>query len=109
MAYDERLAERVRTVLSDEFGVTEQKMFGGLAFMLRGNMCCGILGDDLLLRLGPERAPEAIADDGLEVMAFTGRPMKAFALAGPAEVAGVEDLRRWVAEAVAFAGSLPEK
>jgi len=109
VAYDEQLAERVRAVLSDEFGVTEQKMFGGLAFMLRGNMCCGVLGDDLILRLGPERAATAISEDGLRVMDFTGRPMRAFVLAEPSLVATDEDLRRWVGEAVAFAGSLPDK
>ncbi|MGI9021409.1 MAG: TfoX/Sxy family protein [Solirubrobacterales bacterium] len=109
MAYDERLAERVRAILSDEFGVTEQKMFGGLAFMLRGNMCCGVLGDELILRLGRDRVPGAIADEGLEQMDFTGRPMRAFAMAKPASLAAEEDLRRWVAEAVAFAGALPEK
>jgi len=109
MAYDEALADRVRVILSDEFGVTEQKMFGGLAFMLRGNMCCGIVGGDLMLRLGKERGPAAIAEDGLAVMDFTGRPMRAFALAKPAIVAVDADLRRWVGEAVAFAGSLPEK
>jgi TfoX N-terminal domain len=109
VAHDEALADRVRTILSDEFGVTEQKMFGGLAFMLRGNMCCGVLGEDLILRLGPERAPAAIEEPGLRVMDFTGRPMKAFALAEPAAVAGDAELRRWVGEAAAFAGSLPEK
>jgi hypothetical protein len=109
VAYDEQLAERVRAVLSDEFGVTEQKMFGGLAFMLRGNMCCGVLGDDLILRLGPERAATAISADGLRMMDFTGRPMRAFVLAEPSLVATDEDLRRWVGEAAAFAGSLPEK
>jgi hypothetical protein len=88
--------------------VTEQKMFGGLAFMLRGNMCCGVLGQDLILRLGPDRAPEAIKEDGLRVMDFTGRPMKAFVLAEPSTVATEADLRRWVGEAIAFAGSFPE-
>ncbi len=109
MAYDEQLADRARAVLSDEFGVTEQKMFGGLAFMLRGNMCCGVLGEDLILRLGPERARTAIADDGLEVMDFTGRPMKAFAIAPSPAIADDAKLRGWIGEAVAFAGSLPEK
>ena len=109
MAYDEVLADRVRAILSDEFGVTEQKMFGGLAFMLRGNMCCGVLGDDLILRLGPERVAAAVEREGLGVMDFTGRPMKAFALADPASVAGDAELGRWVAEAVAFAGALPAK
>jgi hypothetical protein len=109
MAYDEQLADRVRAVLSDEFGVTEQKMFGGLAFMLRGNMCCGVLGEDLILRLGPDRGPGGIEEDGLRVMDFTGRPMKAFVLAELTVVESDEDLRRWVGEAVALAGSLPEK
>ena len=109
MAYDEQLAERVRAVLSDEFGVTEQKMFGGLAFMLRGNMCCGILGDDLILRLGPERGKTALDEPGISVMDFTGRPMKAFVMAEPSAVASDAGLHRWVSEAVTFAGSLPEK
>ena len=109
MAYDEQLAERVRAVLSDEFGVTEQKMFGGLAFMLRGNMCVGVMGDDLILRLGPDRGPTALEEPGISVMDFTGRPMKAFVMAEPATIASDDDLRRWVGEAVAFAASLPEK
>ena len=109
MAYDEQLADRVRAVLSDEFGVTEQKMFGGLAFMLRGNMCCGVLGDALILRLGPEGGAAALEQPGIGQFDFTGRPMKAFVMAEPSTVAADEDLGRWVGEAVAFAGSLPER
>jgi hypothetical protein len=109
VAYDERLADRVRALLSDEFGVTEQKMFGGLAFMLRGNMCCGVMGEDLILRLGPEGGASALEEPGIGQFDFTGRPMKAFVVAEASAIAAEEDLRRWVGEAVAFAGSLPDK
>ena len=58
MAYDEKLANRVRTLLADRPDVTERHMFGGLTFMVAGHMCCGVNGDELILRLGPDRRPK---------------------------------------------------
>ena len=61
MAYDQALAERVRHILAEQSGVVEKKMFGGLTFMLKGNMCCGVLGDDLVVRLGPNGHQQGLA------------------------------------------------
>ena len=108
MAYDEKLADRVRDVLAGEDGVTERKMFGGLAFMVGGHMACGIVGDDLMLRLGAEGAEQALEHAHVRPMDFTGRPMTGMVYVGPAGVRGGA-LRTWVGRAVAFARSLPPK
>lgn len=109
MAYDETLANRVRVVLSDEFGVTERKMFGGLAFMLRGNMTVGITKDGLMVRVGKENHNEALALPHAHPMDFTGRPMTGFVYVDAAGIESDDNLRAWVGRGVAFAGSLPEK
>jgi TfoX/Sxy family transcriptional regulator of competence genes len=109
VAYNEALAGRIRTVLGGHEGLTERKMFGGLAFMLRGNMCCGVLGDDLMLRVGPERYDDALARPGTRPMDFTGRPMKGMVYVEATAVATDAKLRAWVEVAVGFAGELPAK
>ena len=76
MAYDEKLAARVRGALAGRGGVEEKKMFGGLTFMLRGKMCCGVLKGDLVLRVGPDRAAGALKSPHARPFDFTGRPMK---------------------------------
>ena len=108
MAYDEELADRVRVLLADEPGLTERKMFGGLAFMLNGNMACGIVKDELMLRLGAEGADAAHDEPHVREMDFTGRPMTGMVYVEPA---GLDDagLRRWVEQAAGFARSLPPK
>ena len=108
MAYDERLAERVRGVLPDPALITEQKMFGGLAFMVSGHMFCGVIKDELMLRLGPEGADQALARAHVRPMDFTGRPMKSMVLVGKDGLRGAA-LRRWVDTALAFARDLPAK
>lgn len=108
MAYDENLAERVRHVLAGEPGLTERKMFGGLAFMLEGHMCCGIVGDDLMLRLGVEGAEAALAKQHVRPMDFTGKPSAAMVYVAPEGLRG-RALRRWVEGASAFVRSLPPK
>lgn len=108
MAYDESLADRVRTALSAEDGLSERKMFGGLAFMLHGNMCCGIVGDRLMLRLGAELADEALGRPHVAPMDFTGRPMTGMVYVEPAGLRG-KALQAWVNMAAGFARSLPPK
>jgi TfoX/Sxy family transcriptional regulator of competence genes len=108
MAYDEQLAERVRDVLGETADVTEQKMFGGLAFMVRGHMVCGVVHDDLMLRLGPDGAEAAVDRPHVRPMDFTGRPMRSMVYVEPAGLAG-EALDDWVHAAVAFADRLPPK
>lgn len=109
MAYDERLAGRVRDVMAPAGVIGERKMFGGLTFMLNGNMWCGIVGDNLMLRLDPERADEALARPHVRPMDFTGRPMKGFVLVDPPGLAGDDQLRQWIGQAQDYVRSLPAK
>ena len=108
MAYDERLADRVRDVLEGDPGVSERKMFGGIAFMIDGHMACGIAGEELMLRLGPEGAEAALRRPGVRPMDFTGRPMKGMVFVAPQGLRGTA-LRRWVEAAAGFARTLPPK
>ena len=108
MAFDEQLAERVRVVLESDDGVTERKMFGGLAFMVNGNMACGIVKDELMLRLGAERADAALEHPHVREMDFTGRPMTGMVYVERGGL-GDAELRAWVQQAAAYASSLPPK
>ena len=83
MAYDEGLAERLRDVLNSRPGISEKKMFGGLAFMSRGYMFIGILGDVLMARVGPEYYREALTRLNVREMDFTGKPMKGYVFVDP--------------------------
>ena len=109
MAYDEQLAERVRKVLGERSGLTERKMFGGIAFMLAGNMCCGVSRDDLIVRTFPEDGEAALDEPDVRPFDMTGRPMTGFLLVGPGATASDEGLRGWVERAVTFAETLPPK
>lgn len=110
MAFDEDLAERVREVLpADEAGrVDERKMFGGLAFLFDGHMFVGIVGRELMVRLGPEGAAAALAREHVREMDFTGRPSKGMVFVQPAGL-GRGQLEQWVRDALAFARALPPK
>ena len=83
MAYDEKLADRVREVLQRRRGVSEKKMFGGLAFLVNGHMACGVQGDDLMVRVGPDAYDAALKKAGTRPMDFTGRPLKGMVYVGP--------------------------
>jgi TfoX/Sxy family transcriptional regulator of competence genes len=109
MAYDEALAARIRDHLSEESGIAEKRMFGGIAFLLNGNMCCGVHGNEVIVRVDPESAATALRETHVRVFDLTGRPMKGWLLVGSPGVASNEQLRRWVGKGVEFAGSLPAK
>lgn len=109
MAYDEKLADRVRTALTEREDVVEKKMFGGLAFMVAGSMACGIMGDDLLARVARDCYDEALARPHVRVMAFTGRPMRGFVIVGAAALETKARLKKWVDETVAVAVTQPKK
>src|SRR6516165_1294632 len=108
MGYDEQLAARVRALLSDRADVSERKMFGGLTFMVGGNMCCGVNKDELIVRLDPEREEGALSRPHTRAMDFTGRHMPGFITIRPQ---GLDDgrLDEWVREAVVRAALLPPK
>lgn len=109
MAYDKALAERVREALAGQPGLTERAMFGGVGFMVHGNMACGILKDELMVRVGPEKGTEALQRPGVRVFDLTGRAMKGWVVVSPEGLGTPEALKSWVDEGVAFATSLPEK
>ncbi len=109
MAFDELLAARIRDLLSGTEGLAEKRMFGGLAFLLNGNMCCGVHGDDVILRVDPQSAEEALREPHVRIFDMTGRPMKGWLLVGSEAVASDEQLRSWIGMGVQFAGSLPAK
>lgn len=109
MAYDEPTAARMRQALGAVDGVAERRMFGGLVFMVNGNMCCGVDNANLMLRVGPEQYAAALDEPYAGVMDFTGRPLRGFVVVQPAGFATESALQEWVSKAVAFVGTLPAK
>lgn len=109
MAYDEKLADRVRKALAGRKGLSEKEMFGGIAFMLRGNMCCGVVKDDLVIRIGLERYENALLQPHARPMDLTGRPLTGFVFVGPTGYKTDKALAKWVKQAVEFALTLPRK
>jgi TfoX/Sxy family transcriptional regulator of competence genes len=110
MAYDEALAARVRDQLDGEGGLTEQAMFGGLAFMLDGNMAVGVVSrGGLMVRVGPDGAEAALAQPHARVFDMGARPMKGWILVDRPGVESDEDLADWVGRGIDFARSLPPK
>ena len=109
MPYSEDLAVRIRVHLEGQQHLVERKMFGGICFMVSGNMCCGVAKEDMMVRVGPGGHEEALTQPGARPMDITGRPMKGFVLVGPKGTEEDDDLKRWVDRGVAFAKSLPAK
>jgi hypothetical protein len=109
MAYDTVLAERIRTVTAGHDGFAEKKMFGGIGFMLHGNMCVGIWKDSLIVRLDPEQADRALRQEHVRVFDVTGRPMTGWVLVDPPAIAADEALRGFIDEAMAYVALLPAK
>jgi TfoX N-terminal domain len=111
MAYDERLANRVRQALGrqQQTDFAEKRMFGGLAFMVRGHMCCGIVGSELMVRVGPEGYAEALAAPQAREMDFTGRPLTGMVYVEPAGFKTQRALDAWVGRGLAFVLSLRPK
>jgi len=106
MAYDARLAERVRRSLSRRKAVTEKKMFGGIAFLLRGKMCCGVLNDELVVRVGVARYRKALERPHVRPMDFTGRPLTGFVFVGRAGCQTDRALKKWLDGAIDFVSTL---
>ena len=109
MTYDLVLADRVRKVLRGKRNITEKEQFGGIGFLVRGNMACGVLKGSLLVRVGPDRHDEAMRMKGAGPFAITGRPSKGWVLVGPGGLKSEDGLRTWIEMGVEFAKSLPAK
>ena len=109
MAYDEQLADRVRSLLGPFPDIAERKMFGGLAFLLRGNMCCGVVGGQLMGRVGQGSYEAALHEPYVREMDFTGRPLRGFIYVAVEGIGSEGDLRAWVERGARYAESLPAK
>ncbi len=103
------MCERIRGILADRRDVSEKEMFGGIAFMIRGNMCVSIVKDDLMVRVGPEEHEELVQEPHVHPMDFSGRPMKGFLYVASLGLDADEDLERWVGYGLKHAMSLPAK
>lgn len=109
MAYDEGLAERLRDLLRDQNDVEEKKMFGGLCFMVSRHMCCGIVGEKLMARVGADNYETSLAKKHVQKMDFTGKEMKGLVYVDSDGISEDEDLSYWVNTCLQFTNSLPPK
>ncbi|MFG2793212.1 TfoX/Sxy family protein [Streptomyces sp. NPDC048419] len=109
MAYDEGLAERIRERLRADPEITEKRMFGGIAFLHRGNMAVGVTGDDLMVRVGPDATDAALTRPGARLFDMSGRPMRGWIVVAGSAVAEDDVLGEWIDEGQAFAAGLPVK
>lgn len=109
MPYDDSLAERIRPLISRRRGAAEKKMFGGVGFLLNGNMCCGVWKKSLIARIGLAAYTSALEEPFVREFDITGRPMRGWVMVEPGGITDNEDLKNWVTRAAKFAGSLPVK
>jgi TfoX/Sxy family transcriptional regulator of competence genes len=109
MAYDETLAGRIRDELVRESGITEKKMFGGVVFLLNGNILVGVWQDALIVRVGPDASKSALQKPHVRPMDVTGKPMKDWLLIEPAGIDEDRQLRHWISLALKFVSALPSK
>jgi hypothetical protein len=109
VAFDAKLADRIRQRLGKRKGLTEKKMFGGIGFMLGGNMACGVHRDDMIVRVDPGETDRLLGEPHTRRFDLTGRPMKGWILVAPQGVATDADLGKWVAIGATYAASLPPK
>jgi hypothetical protein len=109
VAYDRALAQRIREHLGPLSGVSEREMFSGITFMIDGNMVCGVIGEELIARLGPEAAADALRRPEARVFDFTGRPMRNWVVVEPGALEDDGALAEWVDDCLDYARSLPPK
>lgn len=110
MAFDEGLAARIRALLDERSDVEDKRMFGGIGFLIAGNMACGVSGEDLIVRVDREESDALIeVEPGARRFDMTGRPMRGWILVAPEATADDGDLERWVRRGEAYAASLPPK
>jgi TfoX/Sxy family transcriptional regulator of competence genes len=110
MAYDEALADRVRRLMEGESGLTEKRMFGGLAMLVNGNMAVAVRGGGgLMIRVDPDESDAMLDDAGASIAIMQGRPMRGWIVVESGAVAKPADLQRWVKRGTTYARTLPPK
>ena len=109
MAYDREVAQRVREAMSGVSNVVEKKMVGGIAFMVQGNMCCGVIGEELMVRVGIDGYEDVLKRPHAREMDFTSKPLRGFVYVAPEGFESDNDLRTWIDRALVFVQSLPTK
>jgi TfoX/Sxy family transcriptional regulator of competence genes len=109
MAYNEALAGRIKKLIQTTRKLEEKKMFGGMAFLLNGNMCCGVHKDEVILRVDPEKYKTLLARANVREFDLTGRPMKGWLLLNSKGAQNSTELKSWIKEAVGFAETLKKK
>ena len=109
MPYDNALAKRIRQALGSQPFLTEKLMFGGMAFMVRGNVACGVIEDEMMVRVGPEEHDRAIIEPHVRPFDKSGRPSRGWVMVSPPGLASETQLADWVQRGVRFAMSLPAK
>ena len=109
MVYSEHLADRTRSALAATADLQERKMFGGLAFMVNGHMCCGIVGEELMVRVGPDLYESSLAQPHTRKMDFTGKPLKGMVYVGSEGIESEKQLGQWVQRCLAYISTLPPK
>ena len=105
MPYDDGLAERIRRALGSRSDITEKKMFGGVAFLCGGRMCCGVTGTDLVVRVMADEVPRVMKQQHVRPMDFTGRPLRGFVYVAPGGCRSAADLEKWIARGLRFVES----
>jgi hypothetical protein len=109
VAYEEAVADKVRELLAARSELSERKMFGGIGFMIAGNMAVGVMDEDLIVRLDPADAEKALAENGVREFDFTGRPMTGWVFVGPEAREEAAAFAEWVEAGADYASSLPPK
>jgi len=109
MVYDKKLANRIQKTLEKCKGVTEKEMFGGISFLINGKMCCGVIKNDLVVRVDPKDYEKLLNRQNVRPMDFTGRPLKGFVYVNPEGCKSSATLAKWVKLGIEYVGSLKEK
>lgn len=109
MAYDKQLADRIRNALGKQPKLTEREMFGGIGFMLRGNMACGVIGDELMVRIAKDETEATLQEPGARIFDFSGRPSQGWIMVSQRVLSRPAQLKAWIQRGVDYALSLPAK
>jgi len=109
MAYDKDLSGRIQQIVGGIPGMRDKEMFGGIAFMLNGNVACGVIGENLMVRVGPERHADALEQAHTRTFDYSGKPMKGWIYVMPEAIRAEADLEIWVERGIEFARGLPAK